>query len=148
MAFSFTYLIKGNKVATVTNVLSITEADEIIFDGSVYRDTIDSPFLGRDINSVVIAADSASGSGLNSVTPNTTRPVISGTIVVPDVTITQIPDPPFEESDEYNHIPPHPLEKTMTYIKFWDAAGGTGNELARVSIDQFITFTTGTIKRL
>lgn len=49
MPIDLSVVLKGNIIQTILGVESETFEDLIQYDGSTYRDTIDSAFLGRDI---------------------------------------------------------------------------------------------------
>ncbi len=97
--------IIGEKYLTISGALSTTYVDLLVYDGEYYRNELDAAYIG--------------GANLGD-TPT------SGSIILGY-------NPAFEAKDDrYNHTEPHPLQKTVTVVRFWDGAGGTGNRVGEI----------------
>jgi hypothetical protein len=126
--------------AVMVGIQSATQEDLSYWDTEYYRDTIDAAFMGtgRTLN-----LTEGGGDGLliaNGALTNTTSAGGPFTYVDPS-------DRHLEESDEYTHTPPHPLEKTRAMFYFWSGATGTGNVVAQCWQDQFIALTPVQVQR-
>ncbi len=97
--------IIGEKYLTVFGASSITYVDETVYDGEVYRDELDAAYVG--------------GSNLS------TSPT-SGSFIMGYNYAFQSKD------DRFTHTVPRYMQKTVTLVKFWDGASGTGNQVGEI----------------
>lgn len=126
--------------AVMPGIQSATQEDLLVYDAEVYRDTIDSAFMGTGRTLSLLE-----GGGDGLLIGNGT--LVSSTSAGGAFTYQTPSDPHLEESDEFTHTPPHPMEKTRSMFYFWSGATGTGNLIASVWADQFVSLTPVQVQR-
>lgn len=126
--------------AVMVGIQSATSEDLLVYDTEYYRDTIDAAFMGtgRSLN-----VTENGGDGVLVPNGSLTNVVSTGG----GLTFESPSDVHLEQSDEFTHTPPHPLEKTRTMFYFWSGATGTGNVVASCWQDQFIALTPVQVQR-
>lgn len=114
-------LLEGSAVLPITGVTEqYVPTDVLIYDGETYRDTIDAGFIGTARSLIVHETGGVSPVDVVISNGSTTNVIgSSGTTL----SYAAVNDPFIEESDEFTHTPPHPLEKTRT---LWTFTRGSG----------------------
>lgn len=124
--------------------LSYDEVELTYYDGSTYRNTLDAQFWGRAGAGPVAGLSAIGSSDIQGTFPGTASGLYNQNGSDAPV-ITQIADTGFQKSDEYMATPPHPLEKTMTWLTFYTEASQGGAVVAQFPRARVAGWSTGTV---
>lgn len=106
--------------AVMPSVMSETQEDLLVYDTEMYRDELDSSYLGR---------------AWNETGPSYSVPFAAGT------------DVPESTDDRFQHEPQRPVEKTRSRFYWWTGASGTGSVVGAAWVDQVISLTPVQVQR-
>lgn len=116
--------------------VSRTLVDEPNYDNGNYRDEF-LPQVVDDVNAILA---NSSGLKLND-TIGTNESYLTKTSEAGAITVATIPPLHMAIDDKVLHIAPRNEVKKRTIMKFWSAAGGTGDQLGEIWADKFIQWT-------
>lgn len=130
---NYVLLLKNGFETAFPGVRSETSEDLEGFLPEVYRDELDSTFIGtgRTLNVNQGANGFVVTNGEQTVNPAT----ISGAI-----TFATPSDPHMEQSDSFLHVVPRPTPYTRTRLIWWSGAAGTGDVVGWAWMDRIEAF--------
>lgn len=112
-------LLRGQQKLSIVGAVSETAVDETIYDASTYRD---DPVQLLNLPAPGLEASFTSNQNLRDTYVGSAALVATGL------------------SDLVSHTAPRFHAKKRTMMKWWDAAGGTGNVVGKCWADQFIGY--------
>jgi hypothetical protein len=130
---NYVLLLKNGFETAFPGVQSETSEDLEGFLPEVYRDELDSTFMGTGRSLIIEQAGGgvAVTNGLQVETPG----IISGAL-----TYDSPSDPHLEQSDSFLHVDPRPTPYTRTRLIWWSGATGTGDVVGWAWMDRIEAF--------